>query len=230
MPARQSEVRTEKGWLEGGREAVHVVVVASALAMRAGLRALLGAGGEVEVIGEAAALADLPTLPPGTDVLVLAVGAAAGPELKKVLSTPEAVAVLLLVEDEPAEARLLPELALRAWGVLSLEASAEELAAAVHALSEGLLVGAPALIEPLLLNLPATREVGEEPLVEALTERELEVLQRLAQGLANKQIAALLGISEHTVKFHVSAIYSKLGATNRTEAVRLGVRQGLVVL
>ncbi len=52
----------------------------------------------------------------------------------------------------------------------------------------------------------------------------------LAQGLANKQIAARLGISEHTVKFHVSAIYSKLGASSRTEAVRLGVRLGLIVL
>jgi DNA-binding NarL/FixJ family response regulator len=230
MPTKQSGARTEKGWLEGGREAVQVVVVASALAMRAGLRALLGAGGEVEVIGEAATLAELSTLPPDTDVLVVAVGAAASPELKKVLSSAEPIAVLLLVEDEPAAARLLPELTRRAWGILSLETSAEELAAAVHALSEGLLVGAPALVEPLLVNLPAIRGVGEQPLVEPLTERELEVLQRLAQGLANKQIAALLGISEHTVKFHVSAIYSKLGATNRTEAVRLGVHQGLVVL
>jgi DNA-binding NarL/FixJ family response regulator len=56
------------------------------------------------------------------------------------------------------------------------------------------------------------------------------VLQLLAQGLANKQIALTLGISEHTVKFHISGVYSKLGATNRTEAVRLGVRKGLVVL
>jgi DNA-binding NarL/FixJ family response regulator len=70
----------------------------------------------------------------------------------------------------------------------------------------------------------------EDQLIEPLTERELEVLQQLAQGLANKQIALSLGISEHTVKFHISGIYSKLGATNRTEAVRLGVRRGLVVL
>jgi NarL family two-component system response regulator YdfI len=52
----------------------------------------------------------------------------------------------------------------------------------------------------------------------------------LSQGLANKQIASVFGISEHTVKFHVSAIYTKLGATNRAEAVRLGVRSGLVTL
>jgi DNA-binding NarL/FixJ family response regulator len=56
------------------------------------------------------------------------------------------------------------------------------------------------------------------------------VLQLLAHGLANKQIALALNISEHTVKFHVSSIYNKLGATNRTEAVRAGVQRGLVVL
>jgi DNA-binding NarL/FixJ family response regulator len=72
--------------------------------------------------------------------------------------------------------------------------------------------------------------LDEEPLADPLTEREAEVLQRVAQGLANKQIAAALTISEHTVKFHVSAIYTKLGATSRTEAVRLGVRKGLIIL
>jgi len=69
-----------------------------------------------------------------------------------------------------------------------------------------------------------------EPLIDPLTERELEVLQLLAQGKANKQIALDLAISEHTVKFHVSSIYTKLGASNRTEAARLGVRTGLITL
>jgi DNA-binding NarL/FixJ family response regulator len=70
----------------------------------------------------------------------------------------------------------------------------------------------------------------EEYLVEELTEREMEVLELLADGLANKQIALELEISEHTVKFHVSSIYTKLGAANRTEAVRIGARLGLIVL
>jgi DNA-binding NarL/FixJ family response regulator len=67
-------------------------------------------------------------------------------------------------------------------------------------------------------------------IVETLTQRETQVLQLLSQGLANKQIALSLEISEHTVKFHVSSIYAKLGVTNRTEAVRQGVRHGLIVL
>ena len=73
-------------------------------------------------------------------------------------------------------------------------------------------------------------EDQEGPLVEALTPRELEVLSLVAEGLPNKSIAARLGISDQTVKFHVSMIYAKLGAVNRTDAVRRAVRQGLLTL
>jgi DNA-binding NarL/FixJ family response regulator len=68
------------------------------------------------------------------------------------------------------------------------------------------------------------------PLEEHLTRRELEVLEVLAEGLSNRAIASRLHISEHTVKFHVSSIFAKLGAENRTDAVRRGVRQGLITL
>ena len=70
----------------------------------------------------------------------------------------------------------------------------------------------------------------EPELYEALTPREHEVLEALGEGLSNKSIAVRLGITEHTVKFHVSAIFSKLGAENRTDAVRRGVRLGLIAL
>jgi DNA-binding NarL/FixJ family response regulator len=69
-----------------------------------------------------------------------------------------------------------------------------------------------------------------DELAEPLTPRESEVLQMLASGLANKEIAAKLAISEHTVKFHVASILGKLGAGSRTEAVALGIRRGLVLL
>jgi len=109
----------------------------------------------------------------------------------------------------------------RVWGVLPTETSAEELVAAIHALSQGLIVGTANLIF----------ETGNEPLERGpLTERESEVLNLLAKGLANKQIAMSLGISEHTVKFHVSSIYTKLNVTNRTEAVREGLRGGWIAL
>ena len=63
-----------------------------------------------------------------------------------------------------------------------------------------------------------------------LTAREIEILRMLADGLGNKQIASQLGISEHTVKFHISSILDKLGASSRTEAVTSGIRMGLILL
>ena len=107
------------------------------------------------------------------------------------------------------------------WGLLPMEVSSEELCAAVRAVAAGLVVGTrPLLAAPDDVNLAPG----------PLTEREVEVLGKLSRGLANKQIAAQLGISEHTVKFHVSSIYGKLNVTNRAEAVREGLRNGWITL
>lgn len=101
-------------------------------------------------------------------------------------------------------------------GVLSRSATAEQIDVALHAIAEGL------------------RVTDSSPVVpnqtEPLTHRELEVLHLLAEGLTNKEIAQRLVISEHTVKFHVNAILSKLGAATRTEAVVHAARLGIVVL
>ena len=106
---------------------------------------------------------------------------------------------------------------MRVWGILPTDASTEELTAAVRALSQGLIVGTSTLLFD-------SESEGGPTSHGPLTDRESEVLGLLAKGLANKQIAVSLGISEHTVKFHVSSIYSKLNVTNRTEAVREGLR------
>ena len=84
-------------------------------------------------------------------------------------------------------------------------------------------------VDALLLAPDRQREDGD-PLVDPLTAREIDVLERLAEGLSNKAIAAQLGISDQTVKFHVAAITGKLGVTNRTEAVRQALRRGLIAL
>jgi DNA-binding NarL/FixJ family response regulator len=113
--------------------------------------------------------------------------------------------------------------------MLPSEISADQLAAALQAAAAGLVVLHPSEIPATFpVAAPASQPLAELP--EPLTRREREVLQMLAAGLANKEIAARLNISDHTAKFHVAAILGKLGAATRTEAVALGIRRGLVLL
>jgi NarL family two-component system response regulator YdfI len=112
--------------------------------------------------------------------------------------------------------------------VLPSSATGPQIAAATEAAAAGLLVVHPSEIDALF----HPRDVSEprETLPEALTPREIEVLRLLAEGLANKEVAARLALSEHTIKFHVASIMGKLGANSRTEAVMLGIRHGLVLI
>jgi DNA-binding NarL/FixJ family response regulator len=134
--------------------------------------------------------------------------------------------VVLLVRD-PAEA--WPD-ALRhgARAVLPSNASAAQIAAAIEAVAAGLFVFDAEDVDQILPSRAGDRSA--EPLVEPMTPREIEVLRAMAEGLANKEIAASLGISENTVKFHVASVMGKLGAGSRTEAVMQGIRHGLIPL
>jgi DNA-binding NarL/FixJ family response regulator len=106
-------------------------------------------------------------------------------------------------------------------GLLQLNASCDQIVHAVKSVAGGLTVFDGAL---------APQSSGDEPPPEELTPREIEVLRLLADGLANKDIAARLSISEHTIKFHIRSILGKLGAASRTEAVARGLRNGLIEL
>jgi DNA-binding NarL/FixJ family response regulator len=201
---------------------IRIAVVAPAMALRVGLREVLGGLSDLDVVAEAARVEELPA--GDVDVLVLA-----SPDGLRMLE-PESAPAVLLLTDNLEDVRELQNQSLPAWGVLPINASEEELGAAVRALGEGLWVGSPALLRTLLRR-PSVVEVSDtDPLPDPLTGREIQVLQMMASGLANKQIALSLGISEHTVKFHLSSLYAKFGVTSRTEAVRAGARRGLVVL
>ncbi|MGH9608128.1 MAG: response regulator transcription factor [Bryobacteraceae bacterium] len=128
----------------------------------------------------------------------------------------------VLVTDRPAEQGQLGQ-QIRAW--LPLNSSAEEIRAAILASANDLVVLTSAQAGQWLR---AEAAESENIFVEALTQRELQVLRMMADGLGNKEIALHLGISEHTAKFHVAQILAKLGAASRTEAVALGMRRGLV--
>lgn len=235
MSAGQARKKANSFRLEAGQEQITVGLVAPALALRVGLRTLLAGAEGIEILFEVASLIELASIRKDVDVLVILSGMDSIDKVQAAIDEHPASRFLLLADADldPESIKSLVAKLLRghrAWGLLSLEATAEELTAAIYALAEGLVVYSPSFIEPLLdIERPAGR-AEEDALIELLTERETQVLALLAEGLANKQIALKLGISEHTVKFHISGIYSKLGATNRTEAVRQGVRRGLIVL
>ncbi len=107
-----------------------------------------------------------------------------------------------------------------AHGVLPPDASPSQIEVALQAAAAGL-----GVFSPRHLDSPAASRISS-----ALTARETEVLRMIAEGLANKEIAWRLGISEHTVKFHVSALLGKLGAGSRAEAIGAGIRQGVIML
>ena len=128
--------------------------------------------------------------------------------------------VVLATDEEQASAAI----AVGARGAVDRAADAERILPALKAVATGMVV-----VDEAFAGLVRTRDPADSP-VEALTPRENEVLQLLAEGMSNKQIAVVLDISDHTAKFHVNAILGKLGADNRTEAVVRAAKQGLLVL
>jgi DNA-binding NarL/FixJ family response regulator len=211
---------------------IRAFVVSPLPAVRAGLRALLGTADDCEVVGEADRLEEVGADPLGSglDVVIVDAEPSLGLGDSDLSDSAERGPGLVILGPVPGDERLPNELAGRAWGYVPRFAGAEALVAAVRAVANGLLAIDPALGGHLLARAGLARDSAPAVDAEDLTAREREVLQLVAQGLANKTIAVRLGISEHTVKFHVAAILAKLGAGSRTEAVHLGARRGLVAL
>lgn len=207
---------------------IQIAVVAPTTTIRAGLRAILGLDDQLKIVVEALNFSELDNLPDQLDLLILT-GEAVQDDLGSLPLDEQSPPAILLITHDTALAQELTTLGLPAWGLLPLDFTEDELLSAAYALSQGLIVAPQELIQPLFDSSPSPQTQVDE-LVEPLTEREMEVFELLAEGFANKQIAYELEISEHTVKFHVSSIYTKLNANNRTEAVMIGARLGLVVL
>lgn len=113
--------------------------------------------------------------------------------------------------------------------ILPRDAGMDEILPAIQAAYAGLVLLDPEAAQKLAARIrlsAAPRMTASEE----LTPREVEVLRMLAEGLGNRQMAHRLGISDHTVKFHISSILDKLGASTRTEAVTMGIRMGLILL
>jgi two-component system, NarL family, response regulator YdfI len=136
---------------------------------------------------------------------------------------------VVLLTDHPAASAVNRAVQAGVRGILPSHLEEEQLTAALEAIGKGFVVLPAAEVTATRSGRNVTTAEFVEP-IEALTTRERDVLQMLSQGLVNKEIAARLGISEHTVKFHVAAILGKLGAATRTEAVSIALRSGLIFL
>jgi DNA-binding NarL/FixJ family response regulator len=218
---------------------VRIAILSRLPAVRAGLAALLAEQFEVSVITSDApqsdAVARTDVLLADTDTLPSA------DQVEHWLQAYQPRAGLLLMSNltgGPATGRALAGVARATgahsvtYGIIPRDVIIEELIAAVMAVANGLVVldrtSGDEVLAAAERAQPATATTLE--VEDTLTARELEVLQLLAEGLPNKLIALRLGISEHTAKFHVSAIMTKLGATSRTEAVTIAARRGLLIL
>lgn len=219
-----------------------VLVAASEAVVRAGLEAILSRDPGLVLVAGSGALRTLAedVVEQEPEVVLLDVAATHGDELMAALSVLAIDAddragagpgIVLLTEDRDV-ARAAGALHSGVRALLAREALPHEILASVHAAAAGLVVLAPewlALLAPPPVAALRTTNGGAVRQA-ALSPRELEVLHLIADGLANKQIAARLAISEHTVKFHVASVFAKLHASTRAEAVLAGARQGMIVV
>lgn len=212
-------------------EELRVLIVAGDVLARAGLAALLAMEAHIHVVGQAA--------PDDTlrrdvdiyeaDVMLLDLYRIPAADLRHLswLDTVDPAPVFLLADDS----RLPDVLSLTdealSFGLLLRDTVTDVMARALFTVSGGMTVIDPALVGALLNAGPL---MVNQPLPEPLTERELEVLQLLAAGLTNREIAQRLGITDHTVKFHVNAILTRTGTRSRTGAVVRAARAGLISL
>lgn len=205
-----------------------VFIIATTPLQLAGMRAMLTST-NIETVGESLVPDIAREELSESDVIVLADDILLEDALR-MIPRDEMPALVVMTNNEQKAFSLLRSLKVQSWGVLPTSASAVYLQSAVISVAQGSAVLPNTLIqslreEPLHVHAVEVAEVGE-----SLTAREREVLELVGQGLSNKLIARQLQISEHTVKFHIASISAKLGAASRTDAVRLGLRKGLIML
>ena len=157
-------------------------------------------------------------------VVLAATAARVASALETIGSALRTPAVILLVDDPRATWTAMARRA-NVHAVLAHDAPPEQITAALDAVTAGLIALSPDVMRPV--PRATVGDTGEE---RALTAREREILEMMAEGLSNRMIARRLEISRYTVKFHVASILGKLRAASRTEAVTLGVRSGLISL
>lgn len=211
-------------------EMLRVLVVADSVLARAGLVALLDEQAQCDVVGQTAPTAqlvdDVELFQP--DVVLVDLGWQAKSVLRTLapLASDEWPLIALLTDENDVTMVASSLVAFNTFGLLMNSVDPYLLGQALHMVNNGLIALDPNLTALLI----GAATITPDPALDTLTPREDEVLQLLAQGLTNKSIAHQLGISEHTIKFHVNAIMTKLNAQSRTDAVVRATRAGLIIL
>ena len=212
---------------------MRVLIPASSEVVRAGLESLLATAPTFQVVGSfpiGTALAQFEDLQP--DVVLLDLESLADEAMSPAIGSGGIVrnSALVILTDNPENFSVADALRSGVQAILPRTATSEEIVAAVQASVVGLVVLHSDVLHSVLSPIPS----GEQPELESsdqiLTLGEIEVLRMIAEGLGNKEIASKLRISDHTVKFHISSIFAKLGASSRTEAVTIGIRGGMIMV
>lgn len=217
---------------KGGR-VIRVLLAAASTVRRAGLEALIKQASLLELAGSLhhpiAVAQYAEQLQPDVILLDLGsedrlLGSAVNPALPRIPGSFPAVALI----DEPSPDWTAHALRSGIKAILPHDSSLEEILAAIQAAHAGLVLLDSEVTQNLASRIPTPTRSA--PGFDDLTSREIEVLRMLAEGLGNREMASRLGISDHTVKFHISSILDKLGASTRTEAVTMGIRTGIILL
>lgn len=215
------------------REAITILIADDHTLFRHGLQRILGDYSDLRVVGEAAngeeAVALVDRLRPDVVLMDVRMPGVSGPEATRRIRTahPQTQVIMLTVSDKDED--LFASIKAGARGYLLKNAQTVELVEAIHRVHAGEAMIASALAVRLLDEFGSLAQQGEqEPSPEALTEREVQVLRLVAQGLGNKEIAGQLNLSEHTVKTHLRHILDKLHLRSRAHAAAYAVQAGLV--
>ena len=212
---------------------MRILIGASSAVVRAGLESLLATAPTIQVVGSfpiGTALAQFEDLQP--DVVLLDLESLADESMSAVIESGGRVrnSALVILTDNPESSPVADALRSGVRAILPRAATSEEIVAAIQASLAGLVVLHPDALGSVLFPTSSGEQAELDPSAQILTPREIEVLRMIAEGLGNKGIASKLRISDHTVKFHISSIFAKLGASSRTEAVTMGIRKGLIMV
>jgi DNA-binding NarL/FixJ family response regulator len=217
-----------------GTRPIRVVLADDHAVVRKGIREFLEEEGDIQVVAEAAdgeqAVVEVAKHQPGVAVLDIQMPGLSGIEAtRRIKAAHPDVRVLILTayDDDPYVFALLQA---GASGYILKTAGSAELVRAVRAVHRGESALDPAVAQKVVQQLTTGRPLGAQTAVEALTEREVEVLRLAARGLTNKAIGRELGISDRTVQGHLANIYGKLNVGSRTEAVTEALKQGWIAI